>query len=298
MAYIRRRGNQVVIVHGVREPETGKVQQQTLFTLYTKAEAREAIGKESPRGEGRFRSYLKHQHPTIRFDWEKIRTGIEENIDVLPDNHPYREERVIGGFRRDLCALSRRLILADPQCLHSAAQLVSEHRHELEFLTDLIQWRLRVCDQEENEWNTDNPFFWRFELRGRDAPPEAHERAVTIYENGDLDRAESVFRLLVDCFDDYADGYNYLGLIALDRDDLAGAIEQFRRAVEIGRRLFPKRIARQDYWNNIKTRPFVRGLRNLALAYNRAERYDEALALCDRLETECDDQPQVNSSGH
>jgi hypothetical protein len=34
MAYVRRRGNQLAIVQGEREPGTGKVQQRILFTLY------------------------------------------------------------------------------------------------------------------------------------------------------------------------------------------------------------------------------------------------------------------------
>ena len=38
-----------------------------------------------------------------------------------------------------------------------------------------------------------------------------------------------------------------------------------------------------------ETRPYMRGLRNLCRTLVRAGRYDEALALCDRLERECGD---------
>ena len=44
MAYVRRRGNQVAVVHGEREPNTRAVQQQILFTLYSRPEALEALG--------------------------------------------------------------------------------------------------------------------------------------------------------------------------------------------------------------------------------------------------------------
>jgi len=37
MAYVRKRGNQVVIVQGKRDKSTGKVEQRILFTLYSKA---------------------------------------------------------------------------------------------------------------------------------------------------------------------------------------------------------------------------------------------------------------------
>jgi hypothetical protein len=50
MAYVRRRGNQLAIVQGQREPGTGKVQQHVLFALYSKAEALEAVGRGSKGG--------------------------------------------------------------------------------------------------------------------------------------------------------------------------------------------------------------------------------------------------------
>ncbi len=56
----------------------------------------------------------------------------------------------------------KQLILSDPHHLESSAKAIASHRHELEFLYELIRWRLAHCDQEKNEWNADNPFYWRF----------------------------------------------------------------------------------------------------------------------------------------
>jgi hypothetical protein len=70
-----------------------------------------------------------------------------------------RAERVGARFRADLCAFAKQLILADPQDLMPSAQLIREHRHELEYLVDLIQWRLKLREQKPNEWNEDNPFY-------------------------------------------------------------------------------------------------------------------------------------------
>ena len=289
MAYVRQRGNQLAIVHGERDPETKKVQQRVLFTIYSRAEAREILGQGSKTGSDYFGSLLQDHYPGLRFDWKKIRGAIRENLDVLPEAYEYEAERLQGNFRADLCALTRQLALADPQWLFSAAQLIQSQRQELVFLRDLIDWRLQTCEQEENEWNRDDRFYWLFRLTRREVPPEIEEFASSLYEEGLLDQAEHRFRLLIECFENYAEGHNYLGLIALDRDDLNEAIAQFERTIELGRRNFPKRIAKKDYWNLLETRPYMRGLRNLSLALNRAGRYEKALALCDRLEHECGD---------
>ncbi|MCP3962303.1 MAG: hypothetical protein GY719_31050 [bacterium] len=296
MAYVRQRGNQVAIVHGVRDPETRKVEQQILFTLYSKGEALEALGRREGARPERFQMLLEQQYPEIRFDWAKIRRGIEEKMGHLPDLYEYRTTRLLGRFRQDLCAFARQLILADPQELHSASQVIQEQRLELEFLAELIQWRVQLCEQEASEWNADNPFYWRFALRGSEVPPEIEEQAADLYHQGEYQRAAAVFGLLIECFDRYAEGYNYLGLIALEQELLEEAIGHFEKTVEVGRRLFPKRIAKSRYWSDHSTRPYMRGLQNLALTLNQTGSYEEALAICDRLERECDDDINAAST--
>jgi tetratricopeptide (TPR) repeat protein len=209
---------------------------------------------------------------------------------ALPERYEYRAERLRGRFREDLCAFTRQLILADPQDLISAAHLIQEHRHELEYLAGLIKWRLELREQKQNEWNSDNPFYWRFALHGRGVPPDTEEHAAAFYERGDYERAKAVFQLLFDCFDGYAEGHNYLGLIALEQRKLDEAVASFEKTIEIGREFFPAGISKKRYWSDHVTRPYMRGLRNLALTLNQASRFDEALALCDRLEQECGDE--------
>lgn len=294
MAYVRRRGNQLAIVHGEREPGSGKVRQRILFTLYSKAEALEALGRGAEGGAERFRGLLENQYPEHRFDWKAIHHAIEENLDVLPDTHEDRRQRLHARFREDLCALTRQLILADPQDVVSAAHLLQEHRYELEYLAELIDWRLKLRSQKESQWNTDNPFYWRFALQGRDVPPDTEEHAADLYRRGEYERAEAVFQLLVDCFEGYAEGYNYLGLIALEQRKLDLAVERFQTTIELGRKLFPARIRKSSYWRDHSTRPYMRGLRNLALALNEAGRFDEALTICDRLVDECGDEETVD----
>jgi tetratricopeptide (TPR) repeat protein len=290
MAYVRRRGNQLAFVHGERERNTGKVQQRILFALYSRAEALEVLGRGTKGGGERFRQLLQEQYPELKFSWKKIRRTIEEHLDALPERYEYRSQRLRAQFRDDLCAFTRQLVLADPQDLESAAHVIQEHHHELEYLADLIAWRLKLRDHAASEWNADNPFYWRFALQGRDVPPDTEEHAAGLYERGEHERAAAVFRLLVDCFDGYAEGYNYLGLIALSQRKLDEAIEHFRKTIELGRKRFPARIGKKRYWSDHATRPYMRGLQNLASTLNEAGRFPDALAVCDRLADECGDE--------
>jgi tetratricopeptide (TPR) repeat protein len=290
MPYVRRRGNQLAIVHGEREPDTGRVQQRILFALYSKAEALEALGRGTKGGAERFRHLLKEQYPDLNFNWKKIRRTIEEHLAALPDRYEYRSQRLRARFRENLCAFTRQLILADPEDLDSAGHVIQEHHHELEYLADLIAWRLKLRDHPPGEWNADNAFYWRFALQGRDVPPDTEEHAAGLYERGEYERAAAVFRLLVDCFDGYAEGHNYLGLIALAERRLDEAIEHFGKTIELGRKRFAPRISKKRYWSDHATRPYMRGLQNLALTLNEAGRFLEALAICDRLASECGDE--------
>ena len=206
---------------------------------------------------------------------------------VLPDVYPYKQHRVEGRFRQALCGFTKELMLADPQNLLVSARLIQQHRYDLEYLRELIDWRLKLCDQDEDEWNQDNPFYWRAATSRREVPPDEEERLSELYLKRELDEAESFARLLIDCWDNYAEGWSYLGLIAMDREDLDRAVECFETAIEVGRKLFPKRIDKDLYWTEIKTRPYIRALVYLAQTRNRRKEYGEAVVLCDRLDKEC-----------
>jgi tetratricopeptide (TPR) repeat protein len=289
MPYVRTRGNQLAIVHGEREPGTGKVQQRVLFTIYSKAEALEILSRGSSGGATRFRDLLQRQFPELEFSWKQIDHALEESLAALPDHYEYDRARGADRFRKELCAFTRQLIQADPQELLPAARVIQQHRYELEYLADLIHWRLKLREQEPSEWNTDNPFYWRFALQGREVPPDTEEHAAGFYERQEYEKAEAVFRLLIDCFGEYAEGYNYLGLIAYQQCKLDLAATHFEKTIELGRKLFPARIAKKWYWRDHKTRPYMRGLRNLIMTLNEAGRFEEALKHCDRLADECED---------
>jgi tetratricopeptide (TPR) repeat protein len=287
MPYVRKRGNQLAIVHGVRDPEAGKVEQRILFTIYSKPEALEILGRRNAVGEGLIRNLLKEQYPGIKFDWKGMRKAIADNLDVLPDTYEYRAARVRKRFGDDFRAFARQVFLAGFGSAPGAEDPLREYRAQLEYLVDVLSFRLRNLSDREDEEERRDPFGWFAALRGPGVPPEAEEHAVGLLEAGKFDRAEAAFRLLVDCFPDFADGHYYLGRVAVEQGRLEEALGHFQRTMEVGRRLFPKRIGKKRYWSDHSTRPYMRGLSNTAVVLSRMQRYDEALALTDRLEKEC-----------
>ncbi len=289
MAYVRRRGNQIAIVRGVRSPETKKVEQQILFTIYSKGEAMAALGRGAEGDASRFQSLVEHAHPDVRFDWRAISRAIAENLEVLPETYDYPSTRLGAAFRRELLAFTRQIVLTDPLGSAAARLLVDEQRETLEYLRELIGRRLAAPPQAETKWTTENAWYWRFAARPADVPPDVEEHAAGLYERQEYRRAAVAFHLLIEAFPDYAEGHNYLGLIALDRRRAEEAVEHFERTIEVGRRLLPRRVPRSGWWSDHRTRPYMRGLRNLALALVEAKRYEEALTTCDRLASECDD---------
>ncbi|MCP4604140.1 MAG: tetratricopeptide repeat protein [Proteobacteria bacterium] len=283
MPYVRKKGNQVVVVHGERDSVSGKVQQRTLFAFYSKAEALSATGDSSHW----FQRTLQDEFPGIRFSWKKLSAGIKEHMEILPDLYEYKKERVHRHFRTAIVDLTRELLVADPQTLISSARLLQEQRLELEYLRGLIDWRLKLADQKPSEWNRDDPFYWRTLMNRRSVPPEGMEQLSERFNKREYDKAGALAKLLTECWDNYAEGYNYIGLIALDRDELDIALTQFEKAMEVGRTLFPKRIGKDSYWSDHSTRPYIRSLVYLAQTHNRLGDFEEALTYCVKLDKEC-----------
>src|SRR5579862_2365654 len=270
MPYVRERGNQLCIVHGSREPGTGKVKQDILFTIYSKEEALAAIEKSEKGKPFSFKVMLEQDYPDIRFDWPAIYTDIENHLDVLPEDYQYGPIRNADQFYPALKGFAKALLQADCQSMLPAAELVRQHKLQLEYLVHLVKWRLRTCGEKPNPYNQDNPFFWRTVSRRFDLPFDSLEYVESLYFKGRLDEAEAVLTLITDCFESYADGYNYLGLIQQDRGKLKEATAFFRKAIEVGKSKLRRRIAKKDWWSDHSTRPYMRGLINLGQVLNRA----------------------------
>ncbi|MFZ2959182.1 MAG: hypothetical protein WA705_20035 [Candidatus Ozemobacteraceae bacterium] len=287
MPYIRERGNQLCLVHGTREHGTGKVKQDILFTIYSKEEALAAIEKNDKGKPFSFKVILEQDNPDIKFDWKVIFSDIEKGLHVLPETFDYAPTRHADQFYPALKSFAKVLLQTDCQSMLPSAELVREHKLKLCYLKHLIEWRIKTCDMNTSPYDLDNPFFWRTASRRLDLPYESFDYIESLYFQGKLDEAEGALTLVTDCFEGYADGYNYLGLIQQERGKLEKAILFFRKAIEVGKTKLRRRVAKKDWWCDHSTRPYMRGLMNLADALNRSESYDEAHQICDQLEHQC-----------
>ncbi len=289
MPYVRKHGNQVAIVHGERD-STGTVQQRVLFTLYSKPEAEAAIGLRQTDPPLWFEGLVGSRHEGIRFDWKKLGAAIAGLKDELPEQYDYPTSGARELLRSGLVAATKGLLAADPQTMDSAAEALRQHRQELLLVRQLIDDRLCILDKiQPHPFGRDNEFGWRARLAGKGVPAEVWERLEGMESRGERDRLEAFAGLLVEAWPEFAEGYNTLGRAALDRQEYDAALAWFARALEVGRTLFPKRIAKSAWWTDIETRPYIRAMRNTALALAWAGRHDEVLPWCDRLERECFD---------
>lgn len=302
MPYVRSHGNQVAIVHGGRDKSTGKVQQRTLFTLYSKLEATAAIGDSNPEDARYFRQVLEDANPEIKFEWDHLAGEIREKMEALPDLYPLRQVRTHDTFQKAMDGFVRQLILTDPCSSVNGRATLKEYANDLDVLAKLINTRLEQRDWnsglEESPFDLHDPFCWRYEVQDARVPDDVEESAEEHYRSGRYDEAKRMFNLLVRCFPTYAEGFNYLGLIALDERNPKEAVDYFRTTIKVGRKFFPRRIAKANYWSDISTRPYMRGLMNLALALVQAERYKEALQMCDQLDRECGPKGEAAASAY
>lgn len=150
MAYVRKKGNQVVIVHGERDPRTGNVSQRVLFTFYTKAEALRAIGKRNRSESLSFRTFLETEYSEVKFNWPKIQSGLVEHMDVLPDLAHSHEGQINESFSGAMQSFAKVLVLADPLSNPTLFRNVSQKRKQLKFIESLLRMRLEESECQED----------------------------------------------------------------------------------------------------------------------------------------------------
>lgn len=297
--YVRKHGNQIAIVSDDRDKETGKVQEQVLFTFYSKDEAMAALGLDQDDRKHLFQNLMHQAYPSCSFDWEKINSQIAQKMDTLPEKFEQRTVESSKDFSRSIISIARHLVLADPYLTPSAKKVLKSQETALMALRELIDHSLSLINfydkhDQETDFDRRDNFHWRYLLRGCEVPSDLEEWAEGLYLKQEYPRAEAIFELLVASFDNYAEGYNYLGLIALEQQQYKKAIAHFEKTVAIGRNLFPRNLPKKDYWLDHSTRPFMRGMMNLVLALTSDRQYQKALTICSTLQKECGDKHTAN----
>jgi tetratricopeptide (TPR) repeat protein len=295
MPYVRTRGNQLAIVHGKRHPETRQVEQQVLFVFYSKQEALAASGGTSKFDAHRFRDYLQERNPDLRFDWSQLSKEIEARLEILPDAAAPEHERIATALNEAMIGFARRLALAGPLEAQDVATALASQRSHLKVLRSWIDLRLDDLDSGGADPEPLPGFRWELALRNHHVPDDLEEMAVERYNEGDDEDATAMFTFLVQVFPAYAEGWNYLGLVALRSRRIEEAIAHFQRTMEVGRGALPRRVAKNSWWSNLDTRPYMRGQRNLAVALQRAGRYRDVITVATTMERECGDEIEARA---
>lgn len=287
MAYVRRRGRQVAVVHGERDPDTGTAQQRVLFTFYTRAEAEEALGRGTPGGEARFRWRLAHDHPELRFDWESLSAGIAEHLELLPESFPHPLDTAAAQFREALVSFARSLAVAEPEVNVKGAAMLAPHRGALAYLASLLGAQLEALDRPPEAPSDEDQFVWCSPLQKGHPPPTAEARALAFLEAGERATGEAAVHLLLDAFPEWAEGWDHLGASALRHGDAQAATEHLARAVRTARLRFPRAAPKPRYAQDHAGRSYARALQRLAVAELASGAHALALESARRLEEEC-----------
>ncbi len=106
------------------------------------------------------------------------------------------------------------------------------------------------------------------------------------YGEGNIDRAESIFRTVLGDMPDHLDAIHHLAIVLSKRSLTDEAHDLWAQAVRIGRKAFPKDFeAGKDRleWGWLENRPFLRCLHGLALARYDSGEIEEALRLFQEL---------------
>src|ERR1035437_6943415 len=142
MAFVRVRGSQLAIVHGVRDAATCKVDQLTLHTFYARDELSAILGEAADTLAPGFTVQLEAAFPSVRFDWCKLRHDLERSILHLPVTYGGRDARLAGSFALDLAAIARQLVLADVEEHPDVWRTAVGQMQGLMALEALLAWRL------------------------------------------------------------------------------------------------------------------------------------------------------------
>lgn len=289
MAYVREQGNQLAIVHGYRVPKENTVQQKVLFKFHSQAEVLQATGKGKTDESRYFKHLLSEKYPQIKFDWKKIDAALLDGMNSLPDIAEYRQQRLMNDITRAFDKFVFELGRLDPMHNFQVRSMLNEMCYDFLFLQNLIDHKMGYPLSKESPYNKDNQFFWRHSLQGKNLPEDTVCIAENHFNNGEYELAEKFFLILTRVYPDYAEGFNYLGLIQFNQNQFEEAIHFFEKAAEVGKTLFPSKFPKNEYWNHLETRPYMRGLRNSALAALRLQDFEKAETAIEILDKECGD---------
>jgi len=131
------------------------------------------------------------------------------------------------------------------------------------------------------------PHKWKFVYPDihNDLRPQFHSGCES-YEEGDLDEAERIFRVVLTQMPDHLDAIHHLALILSERSLTDQAHDLWNQSVRIGRKAFPQNFEPgrdRLVWAWLENRLVLRCLHGLALTRYEAGEIEEALRLFQEL---------------
>ncbi|MFA5507050.1 MAG: tetratricopeptide repeat protein [Vulcanimicrobiota bacterium] len=273
MAFFRKRGNSVSLLHGVRHEEFG-VRHIKLHTFSGLEQLRAALEEGAWQ---RLQVQVEQMHPELMLNWNKLREQATE-LCSAPERRPNLQERIEATHKAARKLIDSLSGLPEPQDLFLKAvgpQLADVARVVLLRYNKLGQMeettmKSILCnllpDPESTEMLVDQGRE-AFEC-GRVAAAKKYFAAARAYDPCDPDVLNS----------------EAIQWMERRKDDQAESLLEEARTLAYHQLPNP----RKSYsWYQHEVRPYIRATYNLALVRSRQERWQEALELCQECLERC-----------
>src|SRR2546429_7145267 len=141
MAFVRRKGNSLYLVHNVRRG--GKVRQLHLARLGARARITDDVVRE-----------VSKKHPFVELDWKALREQLNGQVDLANPNSP-AVQKLVSSLR----ALNLELAAIDPPVLriYESPVVARELLVQLRLLQSTIQVKLEQFGRGRGRFSDANP---------------------------------------------------------------------------------------------------------------------------------------------
>jgi tetratricopeptide (TPR) repeat protein len=281
MPFVRKKRGQVLLVHSVRDPETGGVRQIVLHVFASLPQLQSTL---RPEGWKDFEKSIAWRFPDLVFDWKRLNSTLSKQARAWTEapsgsaaRGKNRTKRVLAELRHALSQLST----ANAR----DAEVIEESRDELLSLKEDIDRLLA-----SNTANRTGPTQATTERKTMNAatPQDLHEadrlfdQGMELWWKGNETRACTFYRKALRVDPLHADAHNHLGLRAFSHAKLAEAERHFQSAVEGGQRDLVEDEGLVP-WGWVENRPYLRGLMNLSLVLRDKGLFREAIDIHERM---------------
>jgi tetratricopeptide (TPR) repeat protein len=276
MPFVRRKKNQLLVVHNTRTPE-GKVKQQVLHTFPSPADLEETL----TRGWSAWCKDMKWRFPEPRWNWTwlqiQLREALEQWVSEEPSGALARRESRLSKVLDELNTTLGRLSRARPEDTRALERLDPALRQVREKLG-------RVLDPPTGPTAAVPANGHVLDAGDKEEADMEFDEGMEHWWDGDRTAACRYFRKAVKIDPLHSEANNHLGIYLMESGRFKDAEQHFERAIEGG-----ERNIRREHglvaWGWLENRPYLRALGNLALLRRRQKRYQEALDIWERLLT-------------